>query len=132
MVKLETSVVNEGSDPGSTRSDDSADVMSIPKISTAPATAPSISSSETGTSRASQPICIGVRKSSSTAARSSTHVESIHCSTVLNRLSLEAKHKYLCASSEPMLYPAASIHNKAHSVRVKMALLLLASIAPCT
>lgn len=132
-VELETSVVSEGSDAPDKTNDASAAVIAVPNISAAASSATWISASETGSSSVLQPICIGVRRSSSTEKRLSAHVDSIHDSSVLSRLSAVARHISLWASSESVLYPAASIHARAQSAKVKTTLPSLASllVVPC-
>lgn len=82
------------------------DVRPMARRLPAARTASSISSSETGFSRASQPACTGASRPEPTPDSPSGQTDSMHSSTVSRRPFLDATHMSFWSSSLSVLYPA--------------------------
>lgn len=115
--------------------EDDVDVVegtAVANILPAAVSAASMSLSDTGFSRSLQPVCIGVRRSALTLESPSEQSDTIHCSTVSSRPSLEATHKSFWFCSPSVLYPDCWIHVRTQSGNPKVTVSSLLSSSPST
>lgn len=89
---------------------------------TAAVIASSISSSDIGFSRSSQPACAGAKRSEPTLMIPSGQPDSIHSSTVSRRPFLAATHMSFWSSSVSNVYPTERIQSKTQSENSKVTL----------